>query len=92
MWLVRRKRSIAPGVARSQEAFEPRFTHGCLSFYLRSITRNREIAKWLGEIEVGDLKELLKPYPANEMKLWPIGLRVNSPKNNDPDILMPIED
>ena len=23
--------------------------------------------KWLGEIENGDLKELLKPYPANEM-------------------------
>ena len=28
-------------------------------------------AKWLGETEDGDLKELLKPYPADEMKMWP---------------------
>jgi hypothetical protein len=36
------------------------------------------------EIEDGDLKELLKPYPAEEMKMWPISQRVNSPKNDDP--------
>jgi putative SOS response-associated peptidase YedK len=35
-------------------------------------------AKWLGEIEDGDLKELLKAYPAKEMKMWPISQRVNS--------------
>src|ERR1700758_3387992 len=26
--------------------------------------------KWLGEIEEGYLKELLKPYPADKMKMW----------------------
>jgi putative SOS response-associated peptidase YedK len=45
---------------------------------------------WLGETENGDLKELLKPYPSEEMKMWPISERVNSPKNNDPSLLEPI--
>ena len=44
-------------------------------------------AKWLGEIEDGDLKELLKPYPAEEMKMWPLSQRVNSAKNDDPSLL-----
>ena len=47
-------------------------------------------AKWLGEVEDSGLKELLKPFPADQMKMWPISARVNSPKNDDPDILTPI--
>jgi putative SOS response-associated peptidase YedK len=47
-------------------------------------------ARWLGEVENGDLKELLKPFPADQMKMWPIGSRVNSPKNDDADIFTPI--
>jgi len=46
--------------------------------------------KWLGEIEDCDLKELLKPYPADQMEMWPISQRVNSPKNDDEAILSPI--
>jgi putative SOS response-associated peptidase YedK len=47
-------------------------------------------AKWLGEIEDGDLKELLKPYPADQMKMWPVSQRVNIPKNDDPSLVEPI--
>src|ERR1700722_6581699 len=47
-------------------------------------------AVWLSEIEDGDLKALLKPYPAEQMKMWPVSSRVNSPKNNDPELLDPI--
>ena len=49
-------------------------------------------AKWLGETEDGDLKALLKPFPADRMRIWPISPRVNSPINNDADIIsgMPI--
>jgi putative SOS response-associated peptidase YedK len=36
-------------------------------------------------------KEILVHYPADAMKAWPISSRVNSPKNNDPEIIMPIE-
>jgi putative SOS response-associated peptidase YedK len=44
-------------------------------------------AKWLGEVEDGDLKELLKPFQAEDMKMWTISARVNDPKNDDPSIL-----
>jgi putative SOS response-associated peptidase YedK len=36
-------------------------------------------------------KEILVPFPAERMKAWPISPRVNSPANNDPLILTPIE-
>jgi len=43
---------------------------------------------WLsGEAE----KEILVPFPADRMKAWPISARVNSPKNNEADIVLPIE-
>jgi putative SOS response-associated peptidase YedK len=32
-------------------------------------------------------KEVLVPYPADRMKAWPISSRVNSPKNNDTEIV-----
>jgi len=48
-------------------------------------------AKWLGEVENGDLKELLTPFPAERMKMWPISSRVNSPENNDEALLKPID-
>ena len=48
-------------------------------------------SKWLGETEAGDLKALLKPFPANQMRIWAISPRVNSPENNDRDILTPID-
>ena len=47
-------------------------------------------AKWLGEAEDGDLKALLKPFPADHMRIWVISPRVNSPENNEPEIIAPI--
>ena len=44
----------------------------------------------LGETENGDLKALLRSYPAEEMKMWPVSERVNNPKNDDPSLLDPI--
>jgi hypothetical protein len=34
-------------------------------------------------------KEVLVPFPADAMRAWPISPRVNSPKNNDPDLIRP---
>jgi putative SOS response-associated peptidase YedK len=42
------------------------------------------------EAEDGDLKELLKPFPAGRMRMWPISSRVNDPKNDDEALLKPI--
>ena len=36
-------------------------------------------------------KEILVPFPSDRMKAWPIDARVNSPENNDPEIIVPIE-
>jgi putative SOS response-associated peptidase YedK len=45
---------------------------------------------WLGETEDGNLKELLVPYPADQMRMWEISPRVNSPKNDDPSLWEPL--
>jgi putative SOS response-associated peptidase YedK len=44
-------------------------------------------SKWLGKTEDGDLKALLKPFPADQMRIWSISPRVNSPRNNDAALL-----
>jgi putative SOS response-associated peptidase YedK len=44
---------------------------------------------WLGETEDGNLKNLLVPYPADQMRMWEISPRVNSPKNDDPSLWEP---
>jgi putative SOS response-associated peptidase YedK len=43
-------------------------------------------AAWLGETEDGNLKALLVPYPADQMRMWEISPRVNSPKDDDPSL------
>ena len=46
-----------------------------------------QIDAWLSA-EAG--KEILVPYPADQMTVWAISPRVNSPQNEDPGILDPI--
>jgi putative SOS response-associated peptidase YedK len=46
-------------------------------------------AAWLGETQMADLKVLLRPFPADEMKMFEISSRVNSARNNDAEILRP---
>lgn len=43
--------------------------------------------RWLGEEP--DPRELLRPFPAEPMTMWPVSTRVNSPKNDDADLLAP---
>jgi hypothetical protein len=47
-------------------------------------------AAWLGETDDGNLKALLVPYPADQMRMWEISPRVNSPKNDDPSLWEPL--
>jgi hypothetical protein len=39
----------------------------------------------------GSRKRNLDPYPADRMKTWPISARVNSPKNNAAETIVPVE-
>lgn len=41
---------------------------------------------WLGEVP-GDPASLLRPAADGVLKAWPVGMRVNAPRNNDRDLL-----
>jgi putative SOS response-associated peptidase YedK len=45
---------------------------------------------WLSTLDP-DPHGLLLPFPAAAMKMWPIGMRVNKPANDDEGILEPVE-
>ena len=53
------------------------------------ILRPDDFDRWLG-VEP-DPRDLLRPFPAKLMHMWPISTRVNSPKNDDPDLLTPVQ-
>jgi putative SOS response-associated peptidase YedK len=46
--------------------------------------------RWLANIEP-DPRDLLVPFPADLMTMWPISTRVNKPDNDDAAILEPLE-
>jgi putative SOS response-associated peptidase YedK len=47
-----------------------------------------EYKRWLGDD--ADPRDLLRPFPAEPMRMWPISTRVNEPENDDPSITEPI--
>jgi putative SOS response-associated peptidase YedK len=44
--------------------------------------------RWLSPLEP-DPNDLLAPYPADLMRMWPVSNKVNAPRNDTPDILDP---
>jgi putative SOS response-associated peptidase YedK len=50
-----------------------------------AILRPEDYDRWLG-LEP-DPRDLLAPFPAEPMKMWPISKRVNSPQNDDESLL-----
>ncbi len=46
-------------------------------------------ARWLDPANDAAF-ELLMPYPAEEMTAYPVSTRVNSPKNDDPELIVPV--
>ncbi|WP_088347138.1 MULTISPECIES: SOS response-associated peptidase [Rhodomicrobium] len=46
--------------------------------------------RWLSPMEPHP-HELMTPYPSELMRMWAVSTRVNSPKNDDPDLLTPLE-
>ena len=45
--------------------------------------------RWLGDEY--DPRDLMRPFPAEPMRMWSISTRVNKPENDDPTIVEPIE-
>lgn len=48
----------------------------------------RSYDRWLSPLEP-DPHDLLVPYPSELMRMWPVSNKVNSPRNDTPDILEP---
>jgi putative SOS response-associated peptidase YedK len=48
----------------------------------------RDYDRWLSEEP--DPRDLMRPHPAEPMRMWPISTRVNKPENDDPSIVEPI--
>jgi putative SOS response-associated peptidase YedK len=48
-----------------------------------------DYARWLGEEP--DPRDLMRPFPAGLMRMWPISTHVNKPENDDPSIVEPIQ-
>jgi putative SOS response-associated peptidase YedK len=48
-----------------------------------------DYVRWLGEEP--DPRDLMRPFPAALMRMWPISTRVNKPENDDASIVEPIE-
>jgi putative SOS response-associated peptidase YedK len=48
-----------------------------------------DYTRWLGEEP--DSREVMRPFPADLMRMWPISTRVNKPENDDAAIVEPIE-
>jgi len=53
------------------------------------ILPKESFARWLGDEP--DPRELMRPFPAAPMRMWPISTRVNKPENDDPSIIEPIQ-
>lgn len=54
------------------------------------ILHRKDYQRWLSPAEP-DPRDLLKPFPADLMTMWPIDRKVGSPKNNTPDVLDPVD-
>ena len=48
-----------------------------------------DFARWLSDDP--DPCDLMKPFPAEPMRIWPISTRVNKPENDDASIVEPID-
>jgi len=49
-----------------------------------------DYARWLGE--EGDPRDLMRPFAADLMRMWPISARVNKPENDNAAIVEPIDE
>ncbi|TPE46573.1 SOS response-associated peptidase [Amaricoccus solimangrovi] len=46
--------------------------------------------RWLSDAP--DPRDLLRPYPSEAMRIWPVSRRVNAPRNDGADLLDPVPD
>ena len=53
----------------------------------------KDYERWLAVADPAQLPvDLLRPYPAEEMKAWPVSRDVGNVRNNRPELIEPITD
>jgi putative SOS response-associated peptidase YedK len=45
----------------------------------------KDYTRWLSDEP--DPRDLMRPFPSEPMRMWPISTRVNKPENDDPSII-----
>jgi putative SOS response-associated peptidase YedK len=53
------------------------------------ILASGDYTRWLSDEP--NPRDLMRPFPAEPMRMWPISTMVNKPENDDPSIVEPIE-
>jgi hypothetical protein len=81
--------AACPLAARAQQPAKPTiwwptFMTVCQSFWRRAIMP-------AGLATNPDPRDLMRPFPAELMRMWPISTLVNKPENDDPSIVAPIQ-
>lgn len=51
----------------------------------------KDYTKWLNSDQLDHPEVMLLPYPAEKMEAWPVSARVNSPVNNDAELINRVE-
>ena len=48
-----------------------------------------DYTRWISDER--DPRDLMRPFPAGLIRMWPISTRVNKPENDDPSIIEPVQ-
>jgi len=55
------------------------------------ILHRQDYERWLAPIKPSQLPiDLLRPFPAEQMKAWKVGSAVGNMRNNSPELVVPI--
>jgi putative SOS response-associated peptidase YedK len=55
------------------------------------ILRREDEQKWIGKTPEDEIISMLKPFPADLMESYPVSPLVNSPGNDSPDLIVPVD-
>jgi putative SOS response-associated peptidase YedK len=61
------------------------------TFAIITTDANDLVAEIHDRIDEPDPRDLMRPFPAEPMRIWPISTRVNKPENDDASIFEPTE-
>ena len=92
IWDSRADPSARPGTEAKTFAVvtcEPNDLVAAIHDRMPAILHEKDYARWLSEDP--DPADLMVPFPSQLMKSWPVSTRVNNVRNQEGDLLDPVE-